>query len=770
MATAAASPSSASGPTFCVRCGDRIPATRARCSRCFGLGMAPKVKASVGRNEGTKAKDPWVSRYLAGIGAGSPTEEDGPSSPHTEDSRPLRPFPTSGNAPSVGLGMPSSISRDLRTSKPTPPPANLQRPQISQQRSLSSGIHVPAHLPHTPASPVVPNSSGGLSKVVGSLVEPAASRNKWACGQCGEVFARDSTIYVPPASAVQCGAQGGQESFFCKACYTAKYSLGECSACCKAVLGSTKETGVYVKGVGGSIFHGHCFRCFGCDAGAGAKQGGKDVMLDLNGNPSCEDCFGKIPKGARPKRSREETPGATGSNASSVRDKQKAAHEKMDPTIAEMANRFGTPLSGGPRSRSASPVKSNDDDVDSKAQREIKAQARQRETQPAVNVDDMQCASCGKGAFDGPSSSSSSSSSPCGQREVSLITLPTSHQLHAECFTCAVCHQVIDAAKSFVRMPSTTLEGEQDDGKLPAWAHPSCAPPPAKVDWTSRSRSPAVAGELGARLPSSTSVSSLRRSHATQQLLPRPSSLSSTPESSHDAIVGAATAQRKSREPVAVHSFIHRTAAPAAATTPTTSAEKVASPSSPNLGRTLSRRPPSPQRTSPSLRQFKSSTGAAPPTRSTLNVHRPGGGSGGVNPARGFFASGSSSGSPSSSSPFSRAPGSAISPPASPSRSALSSGTLPTTANAAPASRYGGMLTCAGCSGRLTSLESVPGPAGSAWHRKCLVCTAAVPAVVKRYSVSSSSGAGVCGKQLDSFAKVREDGEVRCVGCFREGR
>lgn len=626
--------------------------------------------------------------------------------------------------------MPSSISRDLRASKPAKPSQPL-RPS-SPTRSLSSGINVPAHLPHTPASPVIPNSSGGLCKVVGSLVEPSSSRNKWACNECGSIFARDSTIYVPPASAVSSQSGGTDaERFFCKDCYTDKYALGECKACCKPVLGSTKETGVFVRGVGGAMFHGVCFRCFGCDAKNGV---GKDIMLDLNGNPSCEDCFGKIPKTATA-RLRVSPPG---SSPSSV--KQKDAHDRMNPTIAEMANRFGTPLSAGPRSRSASPAKAP---LAKEAKEEEQQQQPAPSPAPNADVDDMHCAACGKGAFDGPSSSETTSSQ---QREVRLVTLPTSHQLHADCFSCAVCHQVIDAAKSFVRMPSE--DGDDNDGKLPLWAHPSCAPrpPPTKIDWANRE----------SRLPSSMSVASLRKSdrsaHPTHQRLPKPSG---TPDASFDSSMASNAGSLRSREPVNVHSFIQRTAARPASPDKTSSpSASPPMPSSPSMTRILSRRPPSPQRTSPSVRQFKSSTGAAPPTRSTLNVHRPGGGS--SNPARGIFAmSSAGSGLPSPSAPL------------SPSRADMASGSPATPST----SRYGGMQTCSGCSGRLTSLESVPGPAGSSWHRKCLVCSAPAPAVLKRFSYSSSSASpAVCGKQLDSFAKVREDGEVRCATCFREGK
>ncbi|CAO1634816.1 unnamed protein product [Parajaminaea phylloscopi] len=763
MAATLAPSASSSGPTFCVRCGDPIPASRQRCTRCGALGTAPRVKGSIGRSEGgSQGKDPWVSRYLAGIGGEELASQQDTYTdtalydstlPGKHSTAVLATLPSSRTAFSLGIGMPSSISRDLRPSTPSlskstgsEVSASLNKtPQKSQPTSTSTSTSVPAHLPNTPASPIIHDSSGGLTKVVGSLVEPVASRNKWACSDCESVFARDSTIYVPPASAAVGSRPNGdgKEDFFCKGCYTARYALGTCShpACGKPVLGSTKDTGVYVK-AGQKVYHGTCFRCLGCDAGPPTKANKgsgtvKEVMLDLNGHPSCEDCFGRIPKDPRPlgkvKHSSE-----VGNPTAKMPSRSKGADRDpdMDSTIAELADRLGRPLTGGPRSRSRSPLKRPDParaEVSSKAGVETKHQGGLEDVAASVDVNTMTCSQCGQGAFGAPGTAPGA--------EALLVVLPSSHCVHASCFNCAVCTKSLDAEKPFVKLDRDAQSSPAAaDPTLPSWAHPSCAPrDQTTVDWDARDGTSTEKKPTFSALSARKTVATL---HPTQQRLPRPS-FSEGP-----------TAATSGGNPPAVHSFIQRSSSPLRGTSPERAPGTDYTPASEAVCAAV--------RPAPSVRQFKPSSGAAPPTRSTLNVHRPGGVVG-SHSARGIFASGSvgvvplSHGQPSSAG--SSSPG-RRSPTASPVAHL----------GVSHSPRYGGMQTCAGCAGRLTSLESVPGPAGSSWHRKCLVCKASKPAPpVSRYSVSANRSPALCGKQLDSFAKVREDGDVRCASCYREG-
>ncbi|TIB72316.1 hypothetical protein E3Q23_03449 [Wallemia mellicola] len=62
-------------------------------------------------------------------------------------------------------------------------------------------------------------------------------------------------------------------------------------------------------------------------------------------------------------------------------------------------------------------------------------------------------------------------------------------------------------------------------------------------------------------------------------------------------------------------------------------------------------------------------------------------------------------------------------------------------------SAFGGMSSCPSCGDKLTLFECTPGPAGTKYHKKCLICRG-------------------CSKGLDSFAKVDFDGYVWCRGCF----
>ncbi|GAA5860314.1 hypothetical protein JCM8547_003460 [Rhodosporidiobolus lusitaniae] len=122
-----------------------------------------------------------------------------------------------------------------------------------------------------------------------------------------------------------------------------------------------------------------------------------------------------------------------------------------------------------------------------------------------------------------------------------------------------------------------------------------------------------------------------------------------------------------------------------------------------------------------------------------------------------FFALSSSTTSPSTSPSSSRRPrpislplSSSFSsnlhlpppPPTPPPSSRTLFSTLPR-----PPSHFGGLLICFGCSTRATEKETVQGPRGRRYHKRCLVC-------------------GRCGRGLDSECRVEEGGGgLRCEGC-----
>ncbi|UZJ55516.1 hypothetical protein CBS101457_004836 [Exobasidium rhododendri] len=120
-------------------------------------------------------------------------------------------------------------------------------------------------------------------------------------------------------------------------------------------------------------------------------------------------------------------------------------------------------------------------------------------------------------------------------------------------------------------------------------------------------------------------------------------------------------------------------------------------------------------------KRFQSSAGAAPPTRSTLIQQRP---NSQPDVDRGLA-----------------------------SLAVTSCNTSGRTQASGKFSKLGGMNACGGCNYSVSGLEGVPGPRGMKWHKKCLVC-------------SSKSKGKLCGKLLDSSARVDEQGQVRCRQCF----
>ncbi|CAD6944795.1 unnamed protein product [Tilletia controversa] len=265
-------------------------------------------------NKSTKA-DPWTSRYVRGSLSGLAPPE---SSSQASISKRRSPSPAAETIRSTlasnrGLGsaMPSSINRDLRSSNASTL-SSSSRSSVSSNTSRASTSSTATVSPPSLAadlsigsdytSPTLEGSDGTLSKVVGSLIDPVESRQTWACHGCGSVFARDSTIYASPAnhnsdeqdSALHRDKKGS--AYFCRPCYTDRFSIGTCSnsSCAKPVLGSTKEDGKFVR-AGEALWHGRCWRCTLCSRGGGAPPlgDGEPIMVGMDGQPTCEDCFGK---------------------------------------------------------------------------------------------------------------------------------------------------------------------------------------------------------------------------------------------------------------------------------------------------------------------------------------------------------------------------------------------------------------------------------------------------------------------------------------------
>ncbi|SPO30453.1 uncharacterized protein UTRI_06383 [Ustilago trichophora] len=325
---------------FCQRCGDPISG-KIRCSRCGGTSKEPRIRSTQVLCSSIKKSDPWAHRYVH-------TNDQFPETTDIDDEYlhnqppPLSPKRASYD-PALGFGMPSRISRDLRTSasiktdlagsgglelnlgtspndRLSPAPRTVEK----EERRLSQDY----------SAPVVKGSDGVLSKVCGSLVEPSATRNRWACADCATVFARDSTLYAAPAS-----LQSHDGAYYCRDCYAKRYSLGDCNACGRDVLGSTKEDGKYVKASAG-IWHGRCWKCTSCSKGS---KEGVEILVGMDGNPTCEGCFD------RPKRraAQAESPLPGAKEDLGLPDVRRltrlggARNGPMGATIAELTKKLG---------------------------------------------------------------------------------------------------------------------------------------------------------------------------------------------------------------------------------------------------------------------------------------------------------------------------------------------------------------------------------------------------------------------------------------------
>ncbi|PWN31839.1 uncharacterized protein FA14DRAFT_162692 [Meira miltonrushii] len=633
------------------------------------------------------------------------------------------------------LAMPSSISKDLRTPSP----------RSSATRDLNS-LHSSPAQSSAPISPLLlPTSDGAISKICGSIIEPEEQRQRWACNGCKTVFARDATIYLKPsattsstplkdASSVlnrRLEASSGAKEHFCKSCYTERFAIGNCFTCCNPVIGSTKEDGKFVKsGMDGHIWHGRCWKCVGCNASSTEKE----ITLGMDGRPVCEECFDRpLPRRnvvpARPSSPFKE-PGPRRVSPPTSLMSGSATRQGMGAAIAELSRKFGQPVPKASQTGSAtvtplasptlpqsssfgreSPSRLTRTNSFTTGARPLTAQfsgtgfnlAAFRPTTPtAISRSDSRsrcnslskemlekssdkdveiCAKCFRGPFDGPENTDGIASEAC------MVSLQGGIvHYHSSCFYCDVCKKTLDTAlRSFIRL---------DEGRF---AHPACAPPAT----VTRSSQPVTSGSVGMTPSSSTSSSIGEQDHATHQRLPRPST------------------QADAKQHTLPTSYLNGVAPPKA-----------------SGGRSSSGYTPSTSSSSAN-RRFQPTSGAAPPTRSTLLHSQPS-----SNPAMRTNASLAVSSLPN------RGPDTM------------------TTSTSDKFGKLGGMQICCGCNAKTSSLEGVRGPRGQLWHRKCLVCSAKPISNDSSRRFSLQAPPQQCGKQLDSSAKVTADGQLRCRSCY----
>lgn len=387
--------------------------------------------------------------------------------------------------------------------------------------------------------------------------------------------------------------------------------------------------------------------------------------------------------------------------------------------------------------------------------------------------DEIKCSVCKKGPFEAPDASSINQ-----LQEVRIVALSGGLNLHEKCFTCSICYLIIDPMKSFVRLSEPSNSSE-----VPSFGHPRCVPNPIQrpneknLGSGLSSNSGGLSAPISATNTGGSVGSNNSFNHATHQrkplmnpekwdgidrtppvtvygALPLPPSESSKvfgerksvdlgrrekPDlsrgTSNDGSNGGLTRSRSippSRYP--------RPISPSKLGTSTSNfSNLISTPPVPSTSYSSMSNSNSASNINLSGRRFQATSGAAPPTRSTMNVRRrPLIGTESEelktkNPAAGMFSK--------------------VNP-----------------AEGLTQARLGGMSVCSGCGAKLSSLESVLGPRGSVWHRNCLKCGGEGEKKEVGWRSGLKKEEKVCGKKLDSGAKVNEEGEVRCRECFDRGR
>lgn len=742
----------------------------------------------------------YTCRYVFGEPGSNlkvPSTSEGPTrrSSFEDDRKALKELHQSSLATNAGLGygLASSISRDLHreghsgrsTRVPLTAPNDLSSKSQPQSPLLSASPSF---------APVLEDpTSGVLSKVCGSLIEPQEKRDKWNCKQCHTVFARDALIYAAPASASistlptldELSEKRGRSresvtpasrdrspapgtdpgSYYCKGCYTELFALGVCGSvdCGKPVLGSTKEDGAFVRvGSTGEIYHGRCFKCSHCGVGGGRSPAGDEteIIIGMDGKPTCNDCFDRpAPKRSVPgfvtkaQAADEEREAAIKLDLASRREMSGSAtkDKKMAASIAELSSRFG-------RAGSAAGV------------------TRTSITSPSNPSSSSPLVRSGGSTPAGPSPLLSSSSSfSYGLSSSPPKPRPATAQFAGEKFNLAAfqasgvgstrtAHGHPSRSDSRSRSLSPTKKmWEPTPGSIAETPAAPVAPTTGKCTFcgTGPFEGPQKDAEEAVMVGLQggeqihrecfncgicrKQIDASKAFVRLEELLDEADLLSrdlkglkyAHPACAPMSIVNRPAPLQTSAIPTSTYNL---------GNSPRDHATHQRDPRSPGVSpSSTDRRTPvvvssyllkaegngNATSSSASSRQFRSTAGAAPPTASTL-LARPSSSSGAVPAVRNLAAG-----------MFSKRNG-----------SASSSGTSGLHDNIA---RFGGMQQCPMCEGTVTALESVPGPRGTRWHRSCLTCVG---------EVAGRAKGGRCGKKLDSGAKVDVQGRVMCRDCF----
>ena len=328
---------------FCRRCGEIVSGTRCKCGgtavgtfvlpeQCWlvnSVCTAPVVPWNRSQLEG-KTPDRWSKTYIHRERSASPTRplatnfpDAGPPTPTASPTkRFLHPASNINVDPVLGSRVSAHIASTTSQNRPPSPLkylSTLPDPDLDILPSLAS-------------------HDVTLSKVYGSVLQPKESLKKHSCAICSSIFPPDATIYPDPTVT-------NSSRFLCRPCFTINGgSRGPCYACSRPVLILRSEGG-FVEAAE-KYWHKRCFNCSNC-----SKNIGDSPMLDLLGNPSCAECFDNCLKRSsntpkkRPQRDgKVSNIGGMNFTSSSTRSREGSpAVEELEQRLGIIKSREGSP-------------------------------------------------------------------------------------------------------------------------------------------------------------------------------------------------------------------------------------------------------------------------------------------------------------------------------------------------------------------------------------------------------------------------------------------
>ena len=209
------------------------------------------------------SQDRWSKTYISSSKGGQSSKSEAQTSTSTSTTE-FRRFPKPRPFSSVILRHDVTDHINSTTRAQT-------QPALPKQHSFHVDSDVlPSMGPHEPM----------LSKVYGSVLQPADSLPLHSCAICLAIFPPDATIYPNPSQ-----QSPDTPSYVCRTCFSTNGgSKGICPTCSKPVL-ALKAEGAFIHS-GGKYWHKRCFNCFSC-----LRNIGESPLVDLAGRPSCEGCF-----------------------------------------------------------------------------------------------------------------------------------------------------------------------------------------------------------------------------------------------------------------------------------------------------------------------------------------------------------------------------------------------------------------------------------------------------------------------------------------------